>query len=313
MKPVYLGIDIGGTASRWVACDDNGAEIARGRASGATGHLFNPTEKARLAAALTAIAADLAASGLAPRAVTAGITGYGAIVMADMEALLGDTFGLSGEAIVATDDIVMAYLANYAPGQGHLISAGTGSIGVFIGADQGFVRVGGRGILIDDAGSGSWIALNALDRLYRVIDAEGPVGDDNILARHLFAAIGGSQWQDVRQFVYGGDRGRIGMLAMAVANAATEHDPTALAILRQAGAELARLAAALIARVGPRPIGFVGGVLKLHPLILQRIVEDLPGSQVSLLEADTALAAARLPAHGDPRWKPLLQTRASIG
>ena len=313
MRQVHLGIDVGGTASRWVACDQTGAEITHGEASGATGHLFNPTEKTRLANALATIAAGLGNAGLTASTVTAGITGYGASMQAEMDTLLAEAFGVPAADIIATDDIVMAYLANYAPGEGHLISAGTGSIGVYIGAEEGFVRVGGRGILIDDAGSGSWIALNALDRLYRNIDLHGAPATDNALARHLFAAIGGNQWPDVRHFIYSGDRGRIGMLAMAVARAAEDNDPIAIAILRQAGTELARLASALITRVGNRPVGLIGGVLKLHPLIAEEIRNSLPATSVSLLTSNVAHAAALVQSSGDARWKHLLKTRASIG
>lgn len=311
---VHLGIDVGGTASRWVACDEAGVEIARGKAPGATGHLFNPVELARLRATLTAIAKGVGASGLLAKSLTAGLTGYGAAVRDDLEALLAEIFGTERSAIIVTDDIVLAYLANFAPGEGHLVSAGTGSIGLHIGAGfQSFVRVGGRGILIDDAGSGSWIALRALDQLYRHLDHAGSPDTGSSLARQLFAAIGGTGWDDVRQFVYGGDRGRIGTLALAVARAAEEGDGIALTVLRRAGNELGQLGLALVARAGERPIGFVGGVLGLHPLIAQGIRQSLAGRAVLMLEADAALAAARLQATGDRRWREALALRSTIG
>ena len=308
---VHLGIDVGGTASRWLACDAQGVEIARGQARGATGHIFNPAERERLAGAVSEIAAALHAAGLASGSITAGLTGYGAAVATEVETLLSEALAVPRQAIIVVDDIVLASLANFGPGEGHLISAGTGSIGVHLGEhDQ--VRVGGRGILIEDAGSGSWIALRALDQLYRTVDHMGSAGEHQRLATSLFAAIGGEQWSDVRQFVYGGDRGRIGTLAVAVAQAAEQGDALALSILRQAGTELARLALALVARVGDRPIGFVGGVFRLHPVILQEALTCLAGHSVSLLEADTVLAAARLQAVGDYRWRETLSRRALI-
>ena len=311
---VHLGIDVGGTASRWVACDDAGTELARGKAAGATGHIFNPAERDRLVGALSQTAQALASAGLAAGSLTAGLTGYGSAVAHDVKALLGGLFGLEAGAILVTDDIVLAYMANFAAGAGHLVSAGTGSIGLHLGAeDDDYVRVGGRGILIDDAGSGSWIALQALDAMYRALDHSGSFHSVAALARQVFGEIGGESWHDVRQFVYAGDRGRIGTLAVAVAQAAAEGDAVAVSILRQAAAELAQLAQALVARVGRRPIGFVGGVLNLHPLIASEIKHALAGHEVRLLDADACLAAARLRTAGEGRWGQVLATRSSIG
>ncbi|MHA6692611.1 N-acetylglucosamine kinase [Devosia sp. A449] len=309
----HLGIDVGGTASRWVACDETGAVLARGQAAGATGHIFNPVEKERLRLALVSIAQALGAAGLATTSITIGLTGYGSAVAAEVEALIAAVFMAGPGSIIITDDIVLAYMANFAPGEGHLISAGTGSIGLHISADSSFVRVGGRGILIDDAGSGSWIALRALDLLYRAQDHNGSFDVVATLAQHMFNAIGGAEWHAVRQFIYAGDRGRIGTLAVAVARAAHDGDLVATTILRDAAAELARLAQALIARAGHHPVGVIGGVLKLHPLITEEIQRLLPDADIRLLNADAALAAAQLQTSSTPGWRQVLAARTSIG
>lgn len=310
--PVHLGLDVGGTASRWVACDGAGQVLARGKVPGATGHLFNPTEKERLRGALEQVTRELSASGLTARSLTAGLTGYGSAVATEAKALLGTLFGIEPGGIIVTDDIVLAYIASFAPGEGHLVSAGTGSIGLHLGEGNAYIRVGGRGILIDDAGSGSWIALQALDAMYRVLDQSGSFDSVGILAGQVFAAIGGDNWHDVRQFVYTGDRGRIGTLAVAVASAAEQGDAVALSILQRAGAELAGLAQALIARAGDCPVGFAGGVLRLHPVITAEIRQQLAGHDVRLVDADASLAAARLQASGDERWRRVLAERSSI-
>lgn len=312
IRPAHLGLDVGGTASRWVACDDAGEVLARGRVSGATGHIFNPAEKERLAAALRAVGQSVEEAGLAAASLTAGITGYGSAAADEVKALAGGVLGVPVDAMLIMDDIVLAYAANFEPGEGHLVSAGTGSVGLHIGADGEIVRVGGRGILIDDAGAGSWIALQALDRIYRVLDHTGSFGGVEILARQLFTRIGGESWHDVRQFVYAGDRGRIGGLALAVAQAAEAGDTAALSILSAAGAELAELAKALIARAGDRPIRFVGGVLQLHPAIFKEITRALAGRDVRRADADAALAAARLQAGGHAAWTDVLAAAPSL-
>ncbi|HEV7277359.1 MAG TPA: BadF/BadG/BcrA/BcrD ATPase family protein [Devosiaceae bacterium] len=290
MSARYLGIDIGGTAARWVVVDGAGTEIARGAAPGATGHLFAAAERERFALALEAIAAgcgDVAA-------VQAGITGLGTQMQSEAQQLLAAQFGVAATAVAVSDDMELAYRACFAPGTGHLVAAGTGSIGLHITAGGEAVRVGGRGILIDDGGSGSWIALRALDRLYRQIDESGTPGAAAGLAEALFAAIGGRSWDDVRSFVYGSDRGRIGTLAQAVAAAASAGDSVAAGVLEDAARELARLARALLRRCGERPVAFVGGVLALHSAIAVGLKTALPDTELRYPRIDAALHAAEM-------------------
>lgn len=311
-QDVVLGVDIGGTASRYVASGDDGTVLGRGKGPGATGHVFNPAEKDRLRIALSAIAADLAAAGLVPRRVTAGLTGFGATVAQEVGALFAETLQVEAGQVLVVDDMVLAYAALFAPGEGHLVSAGTGSIGLHIGANAS-VRVGGRGILVDDAGSGSWIALRAVDRIYRALDHDGSFDAVAGLAREIFAVVGGDDWHAIRQFIYAGDRGRIGTLAVAVARAAQGGDPTAIALLRAAGRELALLAEALVARAGVRPIGFIGGVLQLDPIIEAEIRAALAGHDVRLVASDTALAAALMGTAAQASRRQMLAARASLG
>lgn len=290
MQTAYLGIDIGGTASRWALVDTGGANLARGATTGATGHIFNPAERDKLRATFAKIAGALPA-GIALASVEIGVTGYGASVHADMMRLLHEL--LPSANINIRNDMELAYLAAFAPGAGHMISAGTGSIGIHMHADGAITRVGGRGILIDDGGSGTWIALNALDRLYRNIDESGTPGNGAILAEHLFAAIGGDDWDATRAYVYGSDRGKIGALAQHVAAAASAGDELAQHILQDAAHELARLAIDLIGRCGDKPVAFVGGVTNLTPLMKPALVAALPGHEVTFPQIDAALAAAQ--------------------
>jgi glucosamine kinase len=291
---VHLGLDVGGTASRWVACDTAGEIVARGSVGGATAHVFNPAEKDRLTAVMVQLAQAVANAKLEVLSLTGGLTGFGPAAALDICELTAGALGIEPNSILVMDDIILAYAALFQPGEGHLVSAGTGSIGVHVGETGKVVRVGGRGILIDDAGSGSWIALQALDQIYRAWDHSGSFGNVEKLARHVFAKVGGQDWQDVRQFIYAGDRGRIGTLAVAVADAALESDATALGILRKAAIELSRLAKALQARAGSGPVAIIGGVLRLHPVIAADIAQHLSGTQIIRPQIDSALAAARL-------------------
>lgn len=288
----FLGVDIGGTASRFVLADAAGTILARGAAGGATGHIFNPVERDKLVAVLQSIAAALP-PGTTLVSACLGITGLGDKIRDEAATLIGSHLALPAAAIRLTDDMELAYRAAFAPGAGHLISAGTGSIGLHVAIDGRIIRVGGRGLLIDDGGSGTWIALTALDRLYRGIDETGSTAGAQILAGELFAAMGGDDWDATRAYVYGSDRGRIGALAQAVARAADKGDALALDILTRAGAELARLGRALVQRAGHRPIGYVGGIIDLHPAIRTSLAAALPGETLLYPRLDAAAFAAQ--------------------
>lgn len=292
MSTGFLGVDIGGTASRFVLADAAGTILARGSAGGATGHIFNPVERDKLVAVLQTIAAALP-PGTALAAACFGITGLGDKIRDEAAALIGAHLSLPAATIRLTDDMELAYRAAFAPGAGHLISAGTGSIGLHVAANGGIIRVGGRGLLIDDGGSGTWIALTALDRLYRLIDETGSTADAKLLADELFAAMGGEDWDNTRAYVYGNDRGRIGALAQAVARAADKGDALALDILSKAGSELARLGRALVQRAGHKPIGYVGGIIDLHPTIRTSLAAALPGETLLYPRLDAAAFAAQ--------------------
>ena len=285
-----LGLDAGGSATRWALCDAAGAPLAAGEVPAISGLLFNDAEHARLRIAADALHAALAGLPV-PSAVVAGVTGLSAgtpeadAVCAAVAAFLG----LPADAVHVREDTWIAYHAVFARGEGHMVYAGTGSVGLHVRADGSTVRVGGRGMLIDDAGSAFSIGRAALALVWRRRDAEP--GWTGPLARALDEAIGGADWDAVRTHVYGAGRTGVAMLARAVAAA---DDADARTILAAAGTELARLAQALVTRVGPKPVALIGRAAALHPLILQSMRAAAPALHIERHAPDAALAAARL-------------------
>lgn len=286
----FLGIDAGGTAVRWAVCDRAGVSVARGETGPVTGHLF----LAEAQAGFEAFAGELGAALVDLRigAVVAGITGLtgDSAEAAVARDLLSEALRIDPAVITVQDDLWIGYHAVFKPGQGHVVYAGTGSVGMHIRADGSVLRVGGRGIMIDDAGSAFAIGRAALNQVYRRIDlGEAP----GVLGRALFAAVGDDSWNAMRAHVYGGGRTAVALLARVVAEVG-EADPAAIAALREAGRELAVLARALIARAGEREVVLLGRAAGLHPVIAQAMAEALPGIALRMAVTDAALAAARL-------------------
>jgi len=290
----FLGIDAGGTAARWAVCDRKGEAVARGEMAPVTGHLFLAEARAgfeAFAGELGAVVADLRI-GAAVAGIT-GLTGDSAEAAA-ARAILSEALRLDPAVIEVQDDLWIGYHAVFQPGQGHVVYSGTGSVGMHIRADGGVVRVGGRGVLIDDAGSAFAIGRAALNLVYRRIDRGEDAG---ALGRALFASVGDDSWNTMRAHVYGGGRTTVALLARVVAEVA-EDDAAAMGVLREAGRELAVLARALIAREGARDVVLLGRAAGLHPAVSWAMAEALPGVALRVAVTDAALAAARLACEG---------------
>ncbi|HEX9174051.1 MAG TPA: BadF/BadG/BcrA/BcrD ATPase family protein [Telluria sp.] len=294
-----LGIDAGGTQTRWALAAPGGRIVAEGKQAGLSALQMGSAEgRARVQATFASIAHAALAHGR-PQAVRAGLTGFGGDG-AQLQDWLGALLGIAPAAVTLSNDIEIAYLASFAPGQGYLVYAGTGSIGAWIDAAGVFHRAGGRGVVLDDGGGGFWIAREALRHIWRNEDECPGRWQESPMARAVFDHVGGSDWSFSRQFIYGQERGEVGKLALAVA-ASAECDPAAAAILQEAGRELARLARALISRFGPRPVALAGRAPELHPMIAAAMRAALPADTVLAQTGSAAhVAAARLAASPAP-------------
>ena len=307
-----LGIDAGGTSTRWAIADVAGQLLAQGRATGLTALMMgNEAGRVQTAAVLRQLAQDVAqvcdANGArlaVPQRVLAGFTGYSDAppVRAALEALIAGPLNLPAARVLVVGDIALAYLDCFAPGDGYLVYAGTGSIAAYIDANGHMVRAGGRGALLDDGGSGYWIAREAVRSIWRAEDERPGSWRSSEMARAVFAHIGGSEWVRTRDFFYQSTRGQIGGLAVAVAAAATAGDSVANSLVQQAGVELARLGLALTRRFGERPVALAGGAALLHPAIETSMRHALaghaPAFRVARLRAHET--AARMAARNDP-------------
>ena len=293
-----LGIDAGGTATRWRLADVQGRCIAKGNADPLTGHLFSAAAEERARQIILDMAQTIMRHGK-PLGIVAGITGLTRDTPSEakMRALFAEIFELPPDKVFVAEDMWIAYLSYFALGEGILVYSGTGSIGYYLSETKEVIRVGGRGNLIDDGGSGFWIAREALKTILRKEEESPDEGWATTLGQCLERALGGTDWNVVRSYVYGGDRGKIGLLARAVGEAARADDQTALRILREAGEELARLANSLAKRVGPRPVALAGGSSRLHPIVAEAFRHDLIAPvEFITTDLDAGLTAARLAA-----------------
>ena len=314
---VGLGLDAGGTSTRWALADPTGRVLAQGGVAGLTALMMgSESGRAQTEATLVQLAHDARDTGLLrpaqPRLrILAGFTAYSdnAPLRAALERMIARIFELPQQQVRVVGDVALAYLDCFAPGAGHLVYAGTGSVAATIDQHGQMYRAGGRGGLLDDGGSGYWIAREAMRHIWRTEDEQPGSWRASGLAIAVFERVGGSEWSRSRDFFYQGTRGQVGELALAVAAAANSGERVAREILRQAGIELARLARALTQRFGERPVALAGRAAQLHPAIEQHMREALGATTdlrvVSLRAHETA---ARLAARDDPLLDSLSDT-----
>jgi N-acetylglucosamine kinase-like BadF-type ATPase len=288
-----LGIDAGGTQTRWALARPSGEIVAQGTVAGFSAlQMATEAGRAQVETALAVLAKDVAAAGR-PVRVMAGVTGSSGSEA--LRASMAKQLGLREQDVDLRSDIEIAYLSVLAPGEGYLVYAGTGSFAAFVDADGTLHRVGGRGGILDDGGSGYWIAREALSLIWRREDEQPGSWRNSPMAVEIFDFIGGPEWPHTRHLVYESERGALGEIALAVA-ATAAMDPVSRSLLAAAGRELARLAQTLRSRFGQRPIVVTGRAFALHPLIGASMRSALPGESPVHRDAEAHVAAARIAA-----------------
>ena len=293
--PLGLGLDVGGTATRWALCDRDGAVVASGKAPAASGHVFRADAAAAVDAMLAAVRNGLAGRPVA--GLLAGVTGVDD-TGAEAAALAGRmarAVGAEPPACALANDVALAVLTRFGPGDGVVVYAGTGAVGALIDRDWQLQRVGGMGHIIDDAGSGYWIGREALQWLARRMDATGG-WPKTPLADAIAAQVGGNTWPDLRRYAYSDPRTNVAEITRAVIGSASDDDAAA-GILDRAAVALTDMAARLLGRAPAVPaFALMGGIFAAHPPLTAAVQSAFAARWPSMtrhLDAEAADTTAR--------------------
>jgi N-acetylglucosamine kinase-like BadF-type ATPase len=285
-RSLFLGVDGGGTKTRFVLVDSDGNLVAAHEGPGSY-HVEIGLERLRavladgLAAVLARAGSDRGTIGYA----FFGIPAYGEdsdaqpLLDAMPEPLLGHRRFRCG------NDMVCAWAGSLGAQDGINIVAGTGSIAY--GERRGrSARAGGWGEIFSDEGSAYWIAVQALNIFSRMSDGrlpKGPLHDAFRAALDLRADL------DICAKVMNArTRERIAAFSQLVARAAQEGDASAIEIFDRAAGDLASIVEAVrraleFERGEPVPVSYSGGVFQAGPLILgplQRLLRQQSAAYV---------------------------------
>lgn len=269
----YLGVDGGGSKTRFLLIDENGTVLGA-HTEGSAYHL--EIGLAALEAMLArGIAGTLHQGGIAPAALTfafLGLPAYGEDRSLQARLDAAPAAALSGGRYSCGNDMVCGWAGALAGADGINIVAGTGSIGYGEYGGRS-ARAGGWGELFSDEGSAHWMAREGLRLFSRMSDGRSPRGALHEILRRHFAL---EDDLDLCAAIYGkstSQRSQLAQLSRLVAEAATAGDAAARALFTQAATELADIVDAVHDRlqVPPAvelPVSYSGGLFQLRTLLL---------------------------------------------
>ncbi|MGP8244226.1 MAG: N-acetylglucosamine kinase [Bryobacteraceae bacterium] len=240
---LFLGIDGGQSGTAALIGDETGRVLGHGEA-GPCNHAAAAEGRAKLERAISdSVAWACAQAGLDPgevefEAACCGMSGG----PDDKEAILARL--LRVRKLVVTTDAAIALAGATSNGQGIVVIAGTGSIGLGRDARGRTARAGGWGHIFGDEGGAFDIARQAVRAALRMEEGWGPA---TALVPLLLAATESRNANHLLHKLYTADwpRSRAARLAPLVDQAAAEGDAVAASILNGAAQDLALAAAAV--------------------------------------------------------------------
>lgn len=164
----FIGIDAGGTKTDVCACDISGKVLFREISTGINAARLGPDKAAGQLAARIRNADLENARSMYVGAAGAGSPAISSQLEASLRALLPEI-----SHIAVASDAFNALNAVVGLGDGVALIAGTGS-SAFVRVNGQSRQIGGRGFLIDDAGSGYWVGRACLNAAFRALDGRGP-------------------------------------------------------------------------------------------------------------------------------------------
>jgi N-acetylglucosamine kinase-like BadF-type ATPase len=269
----YLGVDGGGSKTRFLLIDESG-KVLVSRTEGPAYHLEIGVE-ALEAMLARGIEYTLRHASLAPTELTfafLGLPAYGEDPALQTQLDAAPSRVLPAGRYRCGNDMVCGWAGALAGAEGINIVAGTGSIayGEYGGRSA---RAGGWGELFSDEGSAYWLAREGLRVFSRMSDGRSPRGALYELVRRHFAL---QEDLDLCAAIYGknvAQRSQLARLSRVVAEAAAGGDPAARALFAQAAVELADIVDAVRDRLEvpahvDLPLSCSGGLFRLHDLLL---------------------------------------------
>lgn len=243
---LFIGVDGGGTHTRVAIVDAAGELLGEGSAGPGNYQAVGVEEVSRsIEMALTETWRSIGQDRRPVRGAFLGMAGV--VTPHDRGVIEGIAKALGiADQLEVDHDIRIALAGGLECREGVALIAGTGSSCYGRRDDGRSHRAGGWGHLVDDAGSGYRLVLDALAAIVRAIDGRG---DDTSLRTILLDRLGITDPNDLLRLLGSEalDRTELAALAPDVINAAEHGDHVALDIIHHGADELARMVEAVVA------------------------------------------------------------------
>ncbi len=261
MRKIIVGVDGGGTKSRFAALDALSGEVIAGSESGSIHTLSLGIDEAA-----RQLKAGVEALGIEREELVC--ISIGDPSLDDCDPSDGEPLREAARALCAPGGVCFSksdvFMALYGLSRGApaaLLVSGTGSMGVAL-TGSGVVSIGGWGEPVRDPGSGYWIAAEALGAAMNAFDG---VGEPTALCGEALSFFGVREPRELIGVFNRpeADRAYVAAFAPRVEVCAENGDAAAGAILGKAGRILGDYGAALLAKLGGESpvLGVYGGIL----------------------------------------------------
>jgi glucosamine kinase len=283
---LILGIDGGGSHTRAAIVDGYGRLCGFGTAGPSNYQAVGIGVAAQNVAA--AVAGAWAQAGGAVGPADAAFLGMAGVVSDDDRHALGEVARLLNLAkrVGIDHDIRIALAGGLAGAPGIALIAGTGSSCYGRRGDGTAWRSGGWGHLVDDAGGGYWLGLQALTAITRAYDGRA---EATSLAAPIMERLAISNMDAVLQLTCDNDgaKSEIAALAPLVLRTAVYGDRVARGIVARGADELARMVEAVMLRLawdGTAPVILSGGLTTdtyYHESIRRALERRAPAAELT--------------------------------
>lgn len=284
----YLGIDSGGTKTKFLLVDENGKKLAESNQT-ASHYLQVGYDglKQVMRDGLNDCLNQSAYSKESIHHIFASVAGYGDIE--DDNELITQNMNEVFYPIEITigNDVENAYAGALINQAGIVLIAGTGSIGLGIDPIGNTLRCGGwHHIFGGDEGSGYWIGCKLIQEFTMQSDGRS---NKTALYSHIKNKFNFTNDSDILKLTvvdWDFDRTKVAALSREVSELAHQNDPAALRILNEAAVELSRIIIAIKHQLkfdSTVSASYQGGVFKSGEPILKPLKELLIKENIELV------------------------------
>lgn len=241
MRELIVGVDGGGTTTRYAVADADSGIVIKQVTTGSISPYNHPWDFVlnNVKMGFTALFND--ATGLSPAAVRVVAFGVSGVDRPEHEVNFAKKILplMPNSIIKVVNDGVIALLGGIKKDYGLLAISGTGSIAYGVGPDHRDLRAGGWGPILGDEGSGYRLGLEAIRRVMRAYDQ---VSKSTLLTDLILRHLGLVTPPDLLDWTnkIKGEKMQIAALAVCVHDAAAANDHAALQILEIEARGLAR-------------------------------------------------------------------------